>query len=252
MIYPINPSYINSPKIKWSDVKYGKENQKQLTPCTFKVDEDPTNSEMLYNQNTLNPKIINVKLGYDYELEALGNLELSEGDITKVGKFIANSDQFNEGLTKPLTDNLINENSIGGFGEPGILGKKREGVIITTTEGTKVYSATGGKVVETGCLDWTGNYIKIEYKGFVFMYGHLKNITITQDSNVQAGTEIGEAGKTALCKPGCDPTKELCGLQSNMEPRLHFGIYEYMNGPPLDPYCAIMKTYGFSSNKCSA
>lgn len=93
-----------------------------------------------------------------------------------------------------------------------------EGVDIAAPGGTKVLSARGGRIEDTGQNAICGNYILILHdSGFETKYCHLKKIFVTLHQKVRSGMIIGEVGTTGM----------------STGPHLHFEIRE--RGKPQDP-----------------
>ena len=239
--YSLNPDLLRT--VLWKDIKVGPLNQKKLAPCTLKFVGDAADAKVLYNPTTLNPKTIQAKIDYDYELEALGMLDVREPDVT-------NAKIFAYDLPQKPVQSVGFESVKSNFGLPGYTSRPREGITINGTENSPVYSVMSGTVVAKGCISWGGNFIMIEngQTQYQFMYAHLNSFVGDYKVGRVIGEkqEIGMMGRTAGCKAKCDDQKELCGMPGKVTPQLHFGVYEFAGGAPMKPYCSVMKVYGYT------
>ncbi|MBS3109386.1 M23 family metallopeptidase [Candidatus Woesearchaeota archaeon] len=244
-IYRLNENILKG--IDWGTVKYGALEQKKLAPCTLEFTGDRNDENVLYNPSTLNPRVIYLKVGYDYEMEATGTLSVTPGDLSKSGIFYPPT----EILTEKPVPSASPYNISDTFGLPGVGGRPREGVTIYAYPTARVNSATSGIVVQKGCTDWGGNFVRIRHESqYEFTYAHLNKTEVKVNDVVTAGQHIGEVGNTAGCiakNPDgttCDDLATDCGIPlKSLRYQLHFGIYDYSGGAPLKPYCALKKLY---------
>lgn len=91
------------------------------------------------------------------------------------------------------------------------------GLDIAAAEGSPVWAAAAGEVVEAG---WSGNYgllVRIRRDGFETVYGHLSGSRVSQGEEVGQGQVIGSVGNTGR----------------STGPHLHFEWWE--DGRPVDP-----------------
>ena len=73
------------------------------------------------------------------------------------------------------------------------------GLDIAMPEGTPIYAAHNGKIVTAQYSDSYGNYVVIEGEdGVVTKYAHMKEIHVSADMEVEAGTIIGTVGSTGI------------------------------------------------------
>jgi murein DD-endopeptidase MepM/ murein hydrolase activator NlpD len=71
------------------------------------------------------------------------------------------------------------------------------GIDITSEEGKKVHAARWGRIVYAGTSDGYGNLVVIEHElGYYTLYGHLQEILVEIDDNVDSGQIIGRVGAT--------------------------------------------------------
>ena len=97
------------------------------------------------------------------------------------------------------------------------------GIDIVSVEGKKVHSARWGRIVYAGESDAYGNLVVIEHElGYYTLYGHLQEILVEIDENVDSGQIIGKVGSTGR----------------TTGPHLHFEIHRKKNSlnPDNIPY----------------
>jgi hypothetical protein len=93
-----------------------------------------------------------------------------------------------------------------------------QGLDLAAPEGTEVYAARDGEVVELGTDPIYGNYIIIRHgETWASLYGHLSKFEIALRSRVRSGTLIGRVGSTG----------------QSTGPHLHFELRQ--NGRAQDP-----------------
>ncbi|MCR4431463.1 MAG: M23 family metallopeptidase [Tepidanaerobacteraceae bacterium] len=96
--------------------------------------------------------------------------------------------------------------------------RMHNGIDIDQTEGSPVKAALDGVVLYVGEDPELGRIIKISHDGdLTTVYGHLRDIYVSQNQPVKQGYIIGTVGKTGLAT----------------SPHLHFEILKY--GMPQDP-----------------
>lgn len=89
---------------------------------------------------------------------------------------------------------------------------------IAAGEGTSVFAALDGTVIDVGTGEKSGNYVKILHdNGAETLYCHLKNANVTKGITVRRGDIIGFVGQTGLATG----------------PHLHFEVK--INGEKVDP-----------------
>jgi murein DD-endopeptidase MepM/ murein hydrolase activator NlpD len=93
-----------------------------------------------------------------------------------------------------------------------------QGLDLAAPEGTEVYAARDGEVVELGADPVYGNFIIIRHgDAWASLYGHLSKFEIALRSRVRSGTLIGRVGSTG----------------QSTGPHLHFELRQ--NGKAQDP-----------------
>jgi len=108
--------------------------------------------------------------------------------------------------------------------------RSHEGVDIMAAEGTPVYSALGGTVVQAGWLELGGWRLTVRVDSSTdFYYAHLSRYApgIAKGSVVKKGQLIGYVGST-----GYGPE----GTKGKFDPHLHFGIYKTSPYASVDPF----------------
>lgn len=105
-------------------------------------------------------------------------------------------------------------------------GKIHEAIDIAGSgEGSPIYAAGAGTVITArlGARS-LGNYVTINHNnGYYTIYGHMRNLTVTEGQTVTKGQQIGTMGHSGFATGT----------------HLHFGLYKngipYRGGTPLDP-----------------
>lgn len=92
------------------------------------------------------------------------------------------------------------------------------GTDIANKQGTKIISATTGKVVAAvyGNM-YYGNYVEVETDGVIFKYAHMESISVKEGDSIKQGDEVGLMGSTGM----------------STGPHLHFEIK--INSRTVDP-----------------
>ena len=74
--------------------------------------------------------------------------------------------------------------------------KYHTGVDIAANEGTKIKSATDGKVIMASSAGDYGNHYQIQVKDIILVYAHCKKLYLKEGNTVKQGQEIAEVGST--------------------------------------------------------
>ena len=78
-------------------------------------------------------------------------------------------------------------------------GDAHKGIDIVGVEGTLIHSAVRGTVTEVGFNNEMGNFISIaSSSGIEVLYGHLKDVLVSEGMQVEQRTQIGSVGKTGM------------------------------------------------------
>ena len=136
-------------------------------------------------------------------------MEIEAKEIKKSIKFI-----------KPLNGRI---SSSFGWRNPttSSVPKYHTGVDIAAVEGTKIKSATDGKVIMASSSGDYGNHYQIQIKDIVLVYAHCKKLYLKEGDSVKQGQEIAEVGSTG----------------NSTGPHLHFEIRR--NGRKIDPQLVV-------------
>ena len=109
------------------------------------------------------------------------------------------------------------------------------GVDIYAAEGSKIFSATAGKVTRAGSIKGYGLTVLIhdaDGDKLEFLYGHLSNMAVATGATVEKGQLIGYVGKTAHYDPGGKKANGGDGqffTDPNERAHLHFEVLENSN-----------------------
>ena len=95
--------------------------------------------------------------------------------------------------------------------------KYHTGVDIAAVEGTKIKSATDGKVIMASYAGDYGNHYQIQIQDVILVYAHCKKLYLKEGDIVKQGQEIAEVGSTG----------------NSTGPHLHFEVRR--NGKKIDP-----------------
>ena len=74
--------------------------------------------------------------------------------------------------------------------------KYHTGLDIAANEGTKIKSATDGKVIMVSSAGDYGNHYQIQVKDVILVYAHCKKLYLKEGDKVKQGQEIAEVGST--------------------------------------------------------
>ena len=99
--------------------------------------------------------------------------------------------------------------------------KYHTGVDIATVEGTKIKSATDGKVIMASSAGDYGNHYQIQIQDVIIIYAHCKKLYLKEGDSVKQGQEIAEVGSTG----------------NSTGPHLHFEVRR--NGKKIDPQLIV-------------
>ncbi len=109
--------------------------------------------------------------------------------------------------------------------------REHEGLDINANTGDPVLSVAKGKVIDAGWASGYGNQVKVEHPGgFVSIYAHLSSIGVEVGEEVDAGTQLGEAGNTGFSS-GAHLHFELLRMDLPINPRRYI-IYDWEDWNP--------------------
>jgi len=104
------------------------------------------------------------------------------------------------GFRFPLPKGVISS----GFGmrvDPiqGRVFKFHPGIDIAAPQGTQIFAARGGRVVEAGWSDVYGNYVLVVHDNdWETLYGHMSKILVSKGETVHSGDVLGLVGSTGI------------------------------------------------------
>ncbi len=133
---------------------------------------------------------------YQESLSASGGEDLSIDEGLEIMNFEKYSSS--ESAVYPVNGTVTSE---FGYRTHPIYGTNglHSGKDIAAKEGTNIYCALDGIVLETGVGEKSGNYIKVEHAGGVItLYAHCKEILVSEGIRVRKGEKIALVGATGL------------------------------------------------------
>ena len=179
------------------------------------------------------------------KVRAEENAEVGTGETTEKNEVTSakNSEDTSQKKTKELTEQEIMEkeakeikkkisfiapikgriSSSFGWRNPttSTVPKYHTGVDIAAVEGTKIKSATDGKVIMVSSTGDYGNHYQIQIQDVIIIYAHCKKLYLKEGDSVKQGQEIAEVGSTG----------------NSTGPHLHFEVRR--NGRKIDPQLIV-------------
>lgn len=172
------------------------ESNQSTTPQKSNEQESNENRFELKESNEsggelIDPKELDSVMGFNVETSRFEEVDISTAvfDFKQNGRLPVDLEYYSlSSKFGKRKDPFTGEDAIHtgiDFSAPGI-------------EGSNVYAATHGKVVEiVENANGYGNYVVLEHNGYVTLYGHLKSISnIKVGDLVNAGTVLGTVGST--------------------------------------------------------
>lgn len=99
-------------------------------------------------------------------------------------------------------------------------GSFHDGIDIANSEGTPIYAAKKGTVIDSGPQGGYGNWIRIKHEdGYITLYGHMRALHVEVGQEVEAGEYIADMGNEGFSTGS----------------HLHFGVYKSDTGEAIDP-----------------
>lgn len=99
-------------------------------------------------------------------------------------------------------------------------GSFHDGIDIANSEGTPIYAAKKGIVIDSGPQGGYGNWIRIKHEdGYTTLYGHMQALYVNVGQEVEAGEYIADMGNEGFSTGS----------------HLHFGVYSSETGEAIDP-----------------
>ena len=171
---------------------------KQINKVTENSDGDIGGAEEPINENT-NADNSNVPTdGSTAENVSVPEQENSENQETKEVSQMeqdANHIKASINFIKPINGKISS-----GFGArnptTASVPKNHTGTDIAAEKGTKILSATEGKVILESSTGDYGNHLIIQTNDIILVYAHCNKLYVKEGENVKQGQEIAEVGKT--------------------------------------------------------
>lgn len=159
--------------------------------CEVESDNSININEKESGGELIDPKELDSVMGFNVETSRFEEIDISTAvfDFKQNGRLPVDLEYYSlSSKFGKRKDPFTGEDAIHtgiDFSAPGI-------------EGSNVYAATHGKVVEiVENANGYGNYVVLEHNGYVTLYGHLKSISnIKVGDLVNAGTVLGTVGST--------------------------------------------------------
>lgn len=223
-------------QIKFEDdekVEEQKEKTDEKTDENNKADENRTNEEN--KENEKNEEAKNKEKNTEKDENIGGAIEKTENVSKESKKNKENKEKLTEQQLMEIEAKEIKKNinfikpmngrisSSFGWRNPttSSVPKYHTGVDIAAIEGTKIKSATDGKVILASSSGDYGNHYQIQTKDIVLVYAHCKKLYLKEGDSVKQGQEIAEVGSTG----------------NSTGPHLHFEIRR--NGRKIDPQLVV-------------
>lgn len=193
----VNPMfyYKLAPPAPKSKVKETESNQSTAPQESSEQESNENRFELKESNESggelIDPKELESVMGFNVETSRFEEVDISTAvfDFKQTGRLPVDLEYYSlSSKFGKRKDPFTGEDAIHtgiDFSAPGI-------------EGSNVYAATHGKVVEiVENANGYGNYVVLEHNGYVTLYGHLKSISnIKVGDLVNAGTVLGTVGST--------------------------------------------------------
>ena len=183
---------------------------------TVKADgETPGTIAEKYEINAEKCAIVN-SISTDTELSAGSSLFVPDAELDWATRQEINGDLFH----KPLKARYWLSSPYGWRDSPFNIGKRtfHGGVDMAVGQGTSIYAALDGTVIQTGYDSTYGNFVIIKHhSGYKTLYAHMSQILCKKGNFVYTNTVIGKVGSTGM----------------STGPHLHFTVYK--NGKSVNP-----------------
>lgn len=184
----------NKPEEKGEEQKKSTEN---------KIEENKTNENKESSQNQEQKKDETKETKKDENIG--GAAENVENTTSKNNTGKLTEQQIMENEAKEIKKKIsfiapINGRITSAFGwrnpTTSSVPKYHTGVDIAANEGTKIKSATDGKVIMASSSGDYGNHYQIQIKDVTLVYAHCKKLYLKEGDTVKQGQEIAEVGST--------------------------------------------------------
>lgn len=215
-------------QIKLDDEEKTEEQEEKVDEIDEKKDENKKTDENEANEENKENEKNEEEKSRDKDENIGGAIEKTENvsKESKENKEQLTEQQLMEKEAKEIKKNIkfikpLNGRISSSFGwrnpTTSSVPKYHTGVDIATVEGTKIKSATDGKVIMASSSGDYGNHYQIQTKDIVLVYAHCKKLYLKEGDSVKQGQEIAEVGSTG----------------NSTGPHLHFEIRK--NKMKIDP-----------------
>ena len=185
-------SFINE-KVLNNDVNNSSENNEEIQKNENKEEKKSNDEEKKTERdNGENETNIDGKgLGGSEDEKSEKNNETETTQMQKDAEIIKSTISF----IKPVEGRIT---STFGWRNPSIstVPKYHTGTDIAVAEGTKIKSATNGKIILASSEGDYGNHYQIQINDVIIIYAHCKVLYLKEGDNVTQGQEIAEVGST--------------------------------------------------------
>ena len=220
----IESKFLDESKTEDEEIKENKIEQKELDKNKTQEDKKTNENKNIFQEQNKDEKEENKK-------------------DENIGGAVENIDNISKEKNQRLTEQQIMENeakeikkgikfivplkgrisSTFGWRNPTTttVPKYHTGVDIAAAEGTKIKSATDGKVIMASSSGDYGKHYQIQIKDVILVYAHCKKLYLKEGDIVKQGQEIAEVGSTG----------------NSTGPHLHFEIRK--DGRKIDPQLVL-------------
>ena len=193
--------YIQS-KFEEESNKPEEKGEEQTNSTENKIEENKTNENKESSQNQEQKKDEPKENKKD---ENIGGAVENTENISKKNNEKLTEQQIMENEAKEIKKNISfmapikgRISSTFGWRNPttSTVPKYHTGLDIAAVEGTKIKSATDGKVIMVSSAGDYGNHYQIQVKDVILVYAHCKKLYLKEGDKVKQGQEIAEVGST--------------------------------------------------------
>ena len=179
-----------------------KKGEEQTNSTENKAEENKTNENKESSQNQEQKKDEPKKSKKD---ENIGGAAENTENVSKKNNEKLTEQQIMENEAKVIKKNISfiapikgRITSTFGWRNPttSTVPKYHTGLDIAANEGTKIKSATDGKVIMVSSAGDYGNHYQIQVKDVILVYAHCKKLYLKEGDKVKKGQEIAEVGST--------------------------------------------------------
>ncbi|MBE5821759.1 MAG: M23 family metallopeptidase [Clostridiales bacterium] len=169
----------------------------------FKIPLKVEMKEIEENEYTINvdeKKDINASLTESSDLQSIADMQ-DEAVLVSTGydnmRIMADEIKTKYNWTIPTNGKITSPFGVRDPSSPDI-SSFHMGIDIANVEGTEIYSAIDGEVIEATYNNVYGNYIKIARDDVITIYAHCSKLIVKQGENVTKGDKIALVGSTGI------------------------------------------------------